>query len=175
MPDRSRAGLLWQPVGRALPLGLMLGSLPGPLTLFNVINKEIVMSPNSDYLTDAQLTTIGSRFNCDEVAEEANEANEANEARGRWQHDVGVLGSYGHGRSALAAFEADITTHEGLRSARPEAVTGKRAAVALRERHVSNAWAWVDRVRAVLGALARTDQTLALALKATVPKDDAGL
>ena len=169
MPDRSRAGLLWQPVGRALPLGLMLGSLPGPLTLFNVINKEIVMSPNSDYLTDAQLTTIGSRFNCDEVAEEANEA------RGRWQHDVGVLGSYGHGRSALAAFEADITTHEGLRSARPEAVTGKRAAVALRERHVSNAWAWVDRVRAVLGALARTDQTLALALKATVPKDDAGL
>jgi hypothetical protein len=127
------------------------------------------MSPNSDYLTDAQLTTIGSRFNCDEVAEEANEA------RGRWQRDVSVLGSYGHGRSALAAFEADITTHEGLRSARPEAVTGKRAAVALRDRHVSDAWAWVDRVRAVLGALARTEQTLALALDTTVPKDDAAL
>jgi hypothetical protein len=119
----------------------------------------------------AQLIVIGRRFNCDDVAEEANEA------LGRWRRDLSVLGSYGHGRSALAAFEADITTHESLRSARPDAVTDKRSAVVLRDQRVSDAWAWawVDRVGAVLGTLACTDQTLAMALDAAVPRDDAGL
>jgi hypothetical protein len=139
------------------------------LTLFNVINKETVMPRNSRYVNNEQLTIIGRRFNCDDVAEEANEA------LGRWRRDLSVLGSYGYGRSALAAFEADITTHEGLRSARPDAVTDKRSAVILRDQRVSDAWAWVDRVGAVLGTLACTDQTLAMALDAAVPRDDAGL
>jgi hypothetical protein len=147
-----------------------LGQLAlGPLTLFNVINKETVMPRNSRYANNDQLITIGRRFNCDDVAEEANEA------LGRWQRDLSVLGSYGYGRSALAAFEADITTHESLRSARPDAVLEKRSAVIQRDQHVSDAWAWVDRIQAVLGALASTDQTLAMALDAAVPRDDAGL
>jgi hypothetical protein len=62
------------------------------------------------------------------------------------------------GRSALAAFEADLTTHEGLRSARSDAVTDERSAVVLRDQRVSDAWAWVDPVGAVLGTLACTDQ-----------------
>lgn len=127
------------------------------------------MPRTSRYVNDAQLITIGRRFNCDDVAEEANEA------LGRWRRDLSVLGSYGYGRSALAAFEADITTHQGLRSSRPDSVTEKRSAVVLRDRHVSNAWTWVDRVKAVLGVLGNTDQTLALALDAAVPGDDAGL
>ena len=44
-----------------------------------------------------------------------------------------------------------------------------------RDKQVSNAWAWVDRVKAVLGGLARTDQTLAMALDDAAPADDAGL
>ena len=127
------------------------------------------MPRTSRYVTNEQLTIIGRRYNCDDVAEEANGA------RGRWRRDLNVLGSYGHGRSALSAFEADITAHESLRSARPDAVTEKRSAVVLRDQHVSEAWAWVDRAKAVLGALATTDQMLALALDAAVPRDDAGL
>jgi hypothetical protein len=139
------------------------------LTLFNVIKKETVMPRTSHYVTHEQLTIIGRRHNCDDVGEEANET------KGRWRRDLNVLGRYGHGRAALAAFEADITAHESLRSARPDAVREKRSAVVLRDRQVSNAWAWVDQAKAVLGALASTDQMLALALDAAVPRDDAGL
>jgi len=127
------------------------------------------MPRNSRYVTDAQLIIIGRRYNCDDVAEEANEA------LGRWRRDLPVLGSYGHGRTALAAFEADITTHASLRAARPDAVTDKMSAVVVRDQRVSEAWAWVDRVGAVLGTLASADQTLAIALDAEVPRDDAGL
>jgi len=127
------------------------------------------MPRNVRYLTNVQLTIIGRRFNCDDVAEEASEA------LGRWRRDSSVLGSYGYGRSALAAFEADIATHESLRSARPDAVTEKRAAVVLRDRNVSNAWAWMDMTDAVLSVLGSTDQKLALALEAAAAKDDAGL
>jgi hypothetical protein len=139
------------------------------LTLFNVIDKETVMPRYSRYVTNEQLSIIGRRFNCDDVSAEANETV------GRWRRDLNVLGSYGHGRSALAAFEADIATHEGLRSARPDAVTEKKSAVVVRDRHVSAAWAWVDRTVAVLGVLGSADQKLAMALDAAVPRDDAGL
>ena len=46
------------------------------------------MPRNSRYVNDAQLITIGRRFNCDEVAEEANGA------LGRWRRDLKVLGTY---------------------------------------------------------------------------------
>ncbi len=127
------------------------------------------MPRGTRYVTNDQLTTIGRRYNCDEVGLEASEA------AARWRRDLDALSGYGYGQTALAAFEADVTTHAGLRSSRPEAVAEKRSAVVVRDNQVSRAWAWVDRVKAVLGALARTDQGVATALEAAVPLDDAGL
>jgi hypothetical protein len=127
------------------------------------------MPKGERYLTDAQLTTIGRRYNCDEVGAEAVEA------AGRWRRDLKALASYGHGDTALAEFEADMAEHARLRSGRPEVVTDKRAAVIARDKQVSRAWAWVDQVKAVLGRQARKDQTLALALDEATPTDDAGL
>jgi hypothetical protein len=49
-------------------------------------------------------------------------------------------------------FEADIASHESLRSARPDAVTEKRSAVVMRDRQVSRGWSWVDQVKSVLDA-----------------------
>lgn len=127
------------------------------------------MSKGDRYMTDAQLTIIGRRYNCDEVAAEATEA------AGRWRRDLKALASYGHGQTALTEFEADIAEHARLRSTRPEAVTDKRAAVVTRDKQVSRAWAWVDRVKGVIGQIARTDQTLAMALDEATPTDDTGL
>jgi hypothetical protein len=79
------------------------------------------------------------------------------------------------GRRALAGFTADGVEHAKLRAARPEAVAEKKMSVATRDRQVSLGWAWVDRVCSMLGTLARTDQTLATALAAATPTDDAGL
>lgn len=102
-------------------------------------------------------------------------ACEANETVGRWQRDLAVLAGYGFGQVVLDAFIADVRAHEKLRGARPDAVADKRSAVVAREKQVSAAWAWVDRVSAMLGVLARSDQTLSLALAAASPVDDAGL
>jgi hypothetical protein len=127
------------------------------------------MPRSTRYVTNDQLTTIGRRYNCDEVGLEASEA------AARWRRDLDALSGYGYGQTALAAFEADVTTHAGLRSSRPEAVAEKRSAVVLREQEVSRAWAWVDRVKSVLGVLARTDQGVATQLEAATPLDDAAL
>lgn len=127
------------------------------------------MSRKSRYATNEQLIIIGRRFSCEDVGEEANEV------RGRWQRDLVVLARYGHGRALLTAFEEDIAAHAALRAARPDAVTDKRAAVVVRDRHVSNAWAWVDQVGGVLGTLASTDQTLSMAVEDATPRDDASL
>ena len=62
-----------------------------------------------------------------------------------------------------------------LRSARPEAVAAKKMSVTERDEEVSLGWTWVDRVDSILGALARTDQTLATALATAKPTNDAGL
>ena len=127
------------------------------------------MPKGQRYLTDTQLTIIGRRYNCDEVAAEAVEA------AGRWRRDVKALASYGHGDTALVEFQADIAEHARLRSGRPEAVTDKRAAVVARDRQVSRAGGWVDQVKAVLGRQASKDQTLDIALDEATPTDDAGL
>lgn len=127
------------------------------------------MPRGARYLTDEQLIVIGRRHNCDEVGAEAGEA------LGRWRRDLPTLSRYGHGATVLAAFEADMARHADLRAARPEAVTGKRTAVVARDEHVSQAWAWVDRVKGVLGVPACSDPTIAMALDDAEPATDAGL
>src|SRR5512142_763450 len=127
------------------------------------------MAAKGRYVTDAQLTVIGRRFGSDLVALEANDTV------GRWQRDVVVLEEYGLGQEALAAFLADLKAHELLRGSRPDAVAEKRSAVGDRDKHVSLAWAWVDKVRGVLGVLARTDERVSNALMAAIPSNDAGL
>jgi hypothetical protein len=115
------------------------------------------------------LIIIGRRYGSDEVALEATEA------LARWRRDVGMLAGYGHGQGVLDAFVVDLAEHGKLRSARPEAVTGKKMSVTARDKQVSLGWGWVDRVGSLLGVLARTDQTLATALATATPTDDAGL
>ena len=127
------------------------------------------MPTKTRYLTDAQLTVVGRRYGSDEVALEASEA------LARWRRDVAALAGYGYGQTALDAFAADLAQHTTLRSARPEAVAEKKTAVVTRDKQVSHGWAWVDRVSSMLGMLARTDQTLATALAAARPVDDAAL
>ena len=124
--------------------------------------------PKTRYVTEAQLIVIGRRYGADEVALEATEA------AARWRRDLSALAMYGYGQAALDGFMADVVAHAKLRAARPEAVAEKKMSVATRDRQVSLGWAWVDRVCS-LGALARTDQTLAMALAAATPTDDAGL
>lgn len=121
------------------------------------------------FVTDEQLTVVGRRYNCDDVG------TEANEILGRWRRDLGALGSYGFGQTALAAFEADVVAHATLRASRPDAVAEKRSAAVVRDKQVSRAWAWVDKIVAVVGGLARTDQRVATALSAALPVDDAAL
>ena len=125
--------------------------------------------PKTRYVTEAQLIVIGRRYGADEVALEATEA------AARWRRDLSALAMYGYGQAALDGFMADVVAHAKLRAARPEAVAEKKMSVATRDRQVSLGWAWVDRVCSMLGALARTDQTLAMALAAATPTDDAGL
>jgi hypothetical protein len=127
------------------------------------------MATKARYVTDAQLTVIGRRYGSDAVALEANETV------GRWQRDLGVLAGYGFGQAGLDAFTTDLRAHEKLRGARPDAVADKRSAVAAREKQVSMAWAWVDRGSAMLGVLARSDQTVSNALAAAMPPHDAAL
>lgn len=121
------------------------------------------------FLSDPQLITIGRRYGSDDVALEASEA------AARWNRDQTSLASYGHGKDALAAFEADRKTHDALRASRPEAVTAKKMSVVLRDQHVSDGWAWVDRVVSMLALPARTDEALDTALGAARPADDAAL
>lgn len=73
------------------------------------------------------------------------------------------------------AFEADVATHASLRASRPDAVAEKRSAAVLRDKQVSRAWTWVDKVVAVLGGRARAEQDLATALAVAVPSDDGAL
>jgi hypothetical protein len=127
------------------------------------------MPKNTRYMTDAQLMITGRRYGADEVALEACEA------MARWKRDVDPLASYGFGQQALDLFAADYAEQGKLRSARPEAVAEKKMSVTARDKQVSLAWAWVDRVGCVLGSLARTDQPLATALATATPTDDAGL
>jgi hypothetical protein len=133
------------------------------------IDKERDMARGTRFVTDEHLTVVGRRYNCDDVG------TEASEILGRWRRDLGALGSYGFGPTALAAFEADVTAHASLRSSRPDAVAEKRTAAVVRDKQVSRGWAWVDKVEAVLGGLARADQQVATALAAAMPVDDAAL
>lgn len=127
------------------------------------------MPPKARYVTDAQLTVIGRRYGADDVALEATEA------LARWKRDLPALAGYGFGQSAFDEFAAELAQHAKLRSARPEAVTGKKVSVKERDKLVSRAWAWVDRTTSMLGGLARKDQSLAMALDTATPTDDAGL
>jgi hypothetical protein len=123
----------------------------------------------TSYLPEAQLIVIGRRYGSDEVALEAAEAE------ARWRRDVAALAPYGYGQAGLEAFAASVAGHAKLRSARPEAVAEKKTSVTNRDRQVSLGWAWVDRVRSMLGTLAVADQALATAVEAARPHDDAGL
>jgi hypothetical protein len=125
--------------------------------------------PKTRFLTNGKLIVIGRRCSPDEVALEAAEA------MARWKRDLPALASYGYGQDAYDAFAADLAEHAKLRSARPEAVAAKKMSVTERDEEVSLGWTWVDRVDSILGALARTDQTLATALATAKPTNDAGL
>jgi hypothetical protein len=139
-----------------------------PVVPVNATDKESVMAKNH-FVTEGQLIVMGRRYGSGEIALEVNEA------LARWRRDVGALGGYGLGQAALDAFAADAEAHAKMRAARPDAVSDKKMAVVTRDKHVSAAWAWVDRVGSMLGVLARTDQTLAMALASALPQDDAGL
>lgn len=121
------------------------------------------------YLSDADLMVVGRRHGSDEVAREAGEA------QARWRRDVAALAAYGFGQAALDAFSARIVEHAKLQAAQPDAVACKKLSVVNRDRQVSLGWAWVARVGAVLGTLARTERDLATALATATPVDDAGL
>jgi hypothetical protein len=125
--------------------------------------------PRTRFLTDAQLIDVGRRYGSDDVALEAAEA------MARWKRDLPVLARYGYGQTVFDAFMADFNEHDKLRSARPEAVAGKKTAVNERDQQVSHGWTWVARVVGSLGVLASTDQVLDTALVAAEPTDDAGL
>lgn len=127
------------------------------------------MPRSTRFVTDEHLTVVGRRYNCDDVGMEAGEV------LARWRRDLGALGSYGFGQTALAAFEADVSSHASLRSSRPDAVAEKKTAAVMRDKQVSHGWAWVDKVEAVLGGLARTDLQVSMALAAALPADDAAL
>jgi len=125
--------------------------------------------PKIPYLTDAQLIVVGRRHGSDEVAIEASEALE------RWRRDLSSLAGYGYGQPVLDAFVADVAAQATLCAARPEAVADKRMSVVVRDKHVSAAWTWVDRVVSMLGVPARAEQALAMALMTAKPASDAGL
>jgi hypothetical protein len=120
--------------------------------------------PKNHYVSETQLIVIGRRYGSDDVALEAGEAI------ARWRRDLAVLGGYGLGQAALDAFVADAAEQTKLRAARPEAVAGKKMSVVARDKQVSAGWAWVDRVGSMLGVLARTDQTLSMALASATPR-----
>lgn len=127
------------------------------------------MSDKNRYLTDDQLVVVGRRYRCDAVGLEASEV------AARWRRDVGVLSMYGQGEQLLTAFEADLARHAALRAARPDAVAVKKTATIIRDQQISRGWLWVDRVKGILGGISRTDQAVAMALKSSLPTDDAGL
>lgn len=127
------------------------------------------MGLKARYVTDAQLTVMGRRYGSDAVALEANETV------GRWQRDLATLAGYGFGQTVLEGFLADLRTHAMLRGSRPEAVADKRSAVAARDSQVSLSWSWVDKVKGMLGVLARSDLAVSNALVSALPSDDAAL
>jgi phosphopantetheinyl transferase (holo-ACP synthase) len=129
----------------------------------------MTISKQARFVTDAQFIAIGRRHGCDDVALEASEAS------ARWARDEAALAAYGFGPNARVAFEADRSKHDALRAARPEAVASKKMSVSMRDKQVSDGWAWVDRVTSTLGLPARNDEALSTALATATPMDDAGL
>lgn len=127
------------------------------------------MAKRRHFMIEDQYVKIGRRYGCDDVALEAEEAS------ARWTRDLHALAEYGHGQAAQAEFESTRATHVSLRAARPEAVAGKRLAVAGRNKHYSGGWTWVEKVTSALGMIARSDEAFAAALEAATPVDDAGL
>jgi len=125
--------------------------------------------PKLRYLSDSEYVVVGRRHGSDEVALEAAEAE------ARWRRGLDALAAYGFGKAALDAFVGLLAEHAKLRGARPDAVADKRMSVVKRNQQVAAGWAWVDRVKAVLGTLGRTDQAVATALAAALPGDDAAL
>lgn len=125
--------------------------------------------PNFRYLSDPEYTVIGRRHGSDDVALEAGEVE------ARWRRFVDALAPYGFGKADLEAFVALLAEHAKLRGARPDAVADKKMSVVNRNQHVSAGWAWVDRVKAVLGRLGRGDQAVTTALATAAPGDDAAL
>jgi hypothetical protein len=121
------------------------------------------------FLTEQQLELVGQRYGSDAVNREANEA------LARWRRDLPALEPYGFSQSRLDEFAAILVSHGNLRSTRPESVIDKKMAVVERDRKVSLAWAWADKVVSVLGLLARTDQQVATALATARPTNDAAL
>lgn len=127
------------------------------------------MTAKGRFVTDAQLVIIGRRYGSDAVALEAAGTIT------RWKRDVAVLATYGFGQKVLDVFVGDFNQHASLRATRPDGVAEKMSAVTDRDQTVSRAWAWVDKVAAILGVLARLDQRLSNALAAATPSNDAGL
>jgi hypothetical protein len=125
--------------------------------------------PKFRCLTDQEFIVIGRRHGSEDVALEAGEVE------ARWRRFVDGLAAYGFGKADLEAFVALLAEHAKLRGARPEAVTDKKLSVVSRNQQVAAGWAWVGRVKAVLGRLGRTDQAVATGLNAAMPDDDAAL
>jgi len=125
--------------------------------------------PKFRYLSDLEYTVIGRRHGSEDIALEAGEVE------ARWRRFADALAVYGFGKADLDAFVALLAEHAKLRGARPDAVADKKTSVASRNQQVAAGWAWVDRVRAVLGRLGLTDQAVATALETARPGDDASL
>jgi hypothetical protein len=127
------------------------------------------MARTRHFLTREQFVTVGRRHGCEDVALEASEAD------ARWTRDLALLAGYGHGAAVLTAFQADRAAHAKLLAARPEAVAAKRTTVTARDKQISAAWTWVDRVESALGVRARSDEALSTALDEATPENDDGL
>lgn len=127
------------------------------------------MTGKTSFLKERNLIIIGRRFGSDAVALEAAEAS------ARWSRDEAALAGYGFGAGLRTEFEADRAKHEALLASRSQAVAAKKNTYLARDAQVARGWAWVDRVKSMLGVLALTDETLATGLATAMPDDDAGL
>ncbi|MFO0681014.1 MAG: hypothetical protein U0234_03135 [Sandaracinus sp.] len=116
-------------------------------------------------LTGDDYVKIGRRASSEDVALEAGEVSK------RWARDVAVLAAYGHGPTALAAFDQRRADHAALRSARPVAIAAKSTAIASRTSAYREAKNWFGMVGSLLGTVARGDQAFADRLNAATPAD----
>jgi hypothetical protein len=87
-------------------------------------------------------------------------STEGHEAAKRWTRDLTVLTPYGYTPTQLQLFQGMLAEHDGLRAARPEAVSAKLAAVGLSRGIVEEVRGFLDRTDGIFTVLARTNEAV---------------